>query len=385
MIIIFWITIFVILLYLGYPLWVLVFQNGDPGSPDEMSEANEPDGISVILLSYNGKDYLHGKITFLLKELSGIKKQELIVIDDKSTDGSQEILGCFRGMNRVAIILNDQHEGIPCSMNKGVAVARYEYVVFCDQRQQLSDHIFQRIVEPLNNKNIGAVSGCISNIDKGKRYSAIRRFENFIKSAESKTGSLIGVYGPLYAVKKSSYSTIPENIVLDDLYLSLKILRSKRIVLREDCLIFDDDPVALYNYERIRRYLTGFLQIMKEKDLISALSTRHKIMLMWHKYLRLIIPLLVFTSYLISGILALTEKEYLVLFCLLSFFGLISFVPVRFGYSAFHPNLIRMNILYFIGFIDVFFNRLLLRKNPGTNSRIATAGQVKLKKNTPEN
>lgn len=367
MIAIFWFTAFLILLYLLYPLWLFLFF---PGIPVSDKETDEITGVSLILLSFNGKKYLEEKINFLMKELSAFQHFELIIVDDNSTDGSKEILETKKNTENIKIIGKTRQQGIPHSMNTGVILAKYDYIIFCDQRQKLSDHILRYIVEPLKYKNAGAVSGCISHQDKECRCSLIRRYENFLKSTESKTGNLIGVYGPLYAIKKNCYFPIPDYIILDDLYLSLKILKTKQIEFRTDGQIIDDDFSGLCNYKRIKRYLTGFLQILKEKSLVSELSTQQKIMLIWHKYLRLFIPLFIFLSYLTTGFMTTRGTEYLTLFCILTTAGLLSVLPVLHKYHFNVKNLIRVNVLYFIGFIDIFIDKAILHKPPEGKSII---------------
>ncbi|NTV84884.1 MAG: glycosyltransferase, partial [Bacteroidales bacterium] len=225
MIILLSVTAFMILLYLAYPVWLAMSST----VKDVDVDGNKAiEGVSLVLLSFNGGEYLKEKIDFLLKELSVFKAYELIIIDDHSEDGSREILEKFQENKSIRLIIKAQQKGIPDSMNRAVKCARYETIVFCDQRQQLSVNILNRLVEPLKMNNVGAVSACISEHDKSHCCSRIRSFENYIKCHESKTGNLIGVYGPLYAIKKSCYSHIPEYIILDDLYLSLKILANNQ-------------------------------------------------------------------------------------------------------------------------------------------------------------
>ena len=365
MITVLWITVFFILLYLAYPVCLLIFSSSNAEREKETDEINS---VSLILLSYNGKKYLKDKINFLIKELSCFQHYELIIVDDNSTDGSKVVLDLFKNTKGVKIIYKQEHKGIPHSMNRGVNYAQYETVIFCDQRQRLSENILQRIVEPLKYKNIGAVSGCISHLDKENKYSIIRRHENFIKLNESKAGSLIGVYGPFYAIKKQCYSDIPDYIILDDLYLSLRILKTKKIILKDDCLIIDNNFSKLYDYKRIRRYMIGFLQILKEKTIISDLSKKQKIMLIWHKYLRLLIPVFLFISYISIGFLITQGVVFVVLFCILTALGLISVFPGIFKFQLSLKNFIRMNILYFIALIDVFINKVILQKRSATSS-----------------
>jgi hypothetical protein len=187
----------------------------------------------------------------------------------------------------------------------------------------------------------------------------LRKHENYLKTRESKAGNLMGVYGPLYAIKKQCYVTIPENIILDDLYLSLKILKSKQIELLEDCRITDDNFCVLYDYERTRRYLSGLLQLLGEKSLILDLNFAQITMLVWHKYLRLIIPLLMALFYNTLGLAVTSGTEFIIAFCAGTTVAVLSVVPPGYGINFRFKNLIRMNIFYFVAFIEIMMGGLL--------------------------
>lgn len=352
MIAIFLITALLIVLYLAYPLWLWACGSLQP---EEEIPGPEIQGVSLILLSYNGNQYLERKIEFILDELSGFQSYELIIIDDNSSDGSKEIIEEFRGRRNIKIVLKSERRGIPHSMNLGVALAAYRYIVFCDQRQKLSPRIIRKIVEPLRISSVGAVSSCITQCDKRNKLSIFRKHENLIKSIESKSGCLIGVYGPLYAVRKECYMVIPEHIILDDLFLSLKILRTKHIKLIDDCRIFDDSFSHLYNYRRTRRYLLGLMQILREESLLSNLRNKQLIMLLWHKYLRLLIPPFLVISYLGTGICSISAIGYLPVFVFLTITLLLSFLPPVFTFQFILKNLVRFSLFYFIAIPDILF------------------------------
>lgn len=354
-----------IFLYLIYPVWLSWVA---PGKPQDECGTAEIKCVSVILLSFNGRKYLKEKIEFLLRELSAFDCYELIIIDDHSTDGSVELLNNFTGTAHIQVLFNDRQNGIPYAMNLGVSVAENEYLVFFDQRQELSPGILKRIVEPLKFENVGAVSGCISSMDKEKKRSVLRTHENFLKAKESNAGSLIGVYGPFYAIKKECYSTIPDNIILDDLYLSLRILKTKQIVIRRDCEIFDDDFDMLYDLRRTKKYLSGFLQILNQKSIIRDLTKRQQVMLIWHKYMRLLIPVLVFLCYITSAMMIFHGVKYLVLFSILTVVGLLSLMPLKINCLFKMKNIIRLNFFYFIAIADFLGHYLLfmgVKKPPG--------------------
>jgi len=105
MILIFVLTAFLILLYLAYPLCLLLFYSSNSSKEKEIDRINS---VSLILLSYNGKKYLKDKIEFLINELSCFQNYELIIIDDNSTDGSIEILNNIKDTNNVKIIFKTE-------------------------------------------------------------------------------------------------------------------------------------------------------------------------------------------------------------------------------------------------------------------------------------
>jgi poly-beta-1,6-N-acetyl-D-glucosamine synthase len=360
MIILLSVTAFIILLYLAYPVWLTMRLPVKDFDDDAIKSI---DGVSLVLLSFNGSQYLKEKIDFLLKELTVFNAYELIIIDDHSEDGSREVLEEFLENINIRLFIKEQHKGIPDSMNRAVQNAKYDYIVFCDQRQQLSTNIINRLVEPLKMNNIGAVSACISDHDKSHFCSRIRGYENYIKCLESRTGSLIGVYGPLYAIKKSCYSLIPEYIILDDLYLSLKILTYTKIKIMKECLITDENPSILNDYNRAKRYIHGFLQLINEPGLINRLSTRQKIMLTWHKYIRLLIPVLLLTSYACMGVLSFNEEFYLIPFNIITVFAFLLFLPARLRIHHRLKNLLKINIFYFFAILEVGIRHFILRKS----------------------
>lgn len=302
------ITVVFFILYLFYPLWLKSL----PNSIYSEEEKGEPEGVSIVYLSNNSESTIGQKIGFLLNEMDDLPQSELLVIDDGSKDSSMEILNGIKDC-RLRIISKKEHNGIAHSMNLGVEMSKFEYIIFCDQRQKLSEGIIKKLIIPLQYSEIGAVSSCISNYDKTNRYSVLRAHENFIKKEEGKTGNLMGVYGPLYALKKKYYKPIPEYIILDDLYLSLNILSSKKIVFLNECQIYDEGIDILYTYKRTKQYVTGFVQILKDRALLAGLSRKQIIMILWHKYLRIVLPLLILLCYIVFAAHAL-NNSYLMLF-----------------------------------------------------------------------
>ena len=327
-------------LCLSYPLFLLLlpkYRN------TEEADFNSQQAVSVILFSFNDIQYLNYKIQTLIRELSSFTDYELIIIDNRSCDGSKEMLEAYGEQENIRVLHNDKCKSVASTINIGVREAKHECIIFSDLRQNLSRHALKGISAPMQSKNIGAVSACLSAMDKNGNVSITRRIENKIKKMESKTGNLIGVYGPLYAIRKSCFRPIPAYIILEDLYLSLSILRSHKIALRDDCLIFDNDFSEVYNFQRAIRYSKGLFQLIMEPRLLSGLNFLQLIMLFWHKYLRLLLPVLGFILFIVLSI------HYQFLIVLISTTVLLSaifFIPIFTSFQAKIREIARINLYY---------------------------------------
>lgn len=81
--------------------------------------------VSVIMPSYNHARYIGMAIDSVLRQT--LKDIELIVIDDGSTDGTQDLLREVRD-DRVRCVLRERNVGASQGSNEGLAMARSPYV-----------------------------------------------------------------------------------------------------------------------------------------------------------------------------------------------------------------------------------------------------------------
>ena len=85
--------------------------------------------VSVVLPVYNGERYLRAAVQSLLRQT--LKPIEIIIINDGSTDHTEQILGELATDPRVRPV-HQHHLGIPRARNTGMVLAKAKYIAVHD-------------------------------------------------------------------------------------------------------------------------------------------------------------------------------------------------------------------------------------------------------------
>lgn len=88
--------------------------------------------VSVLMPVYNGDRFLPDAIDSILKQT--FTDYELIIIDDASTDNSWQILREYASLDeRIRLFRNQDNMGLAAALNRGLKVAKGEYIARMDQ------------------------------------------------------------------------------------------------------------------------------------------------------------------------------------------------------------------------------------------------------------
>lgn len=85
--------------------------------------------VSVIIPTFNRKEQIGRAIRSVLNQI--YQDFEIIVVDDCSTDNTEEVVKSFRD-NRIICISHDRNRGGSASRNTGIRASRGKYVAFLD-------------------------------------------------------------------------------------------------------------------------------------------------------------------------------------------------------------------------------------------------------------
>ena len=82
--------------------------------------------VSIVLCGYNQKAYLNDAIASALSQTH--RNLELIIIDNGSTDGSQELLKNYQADPRICLLLHSSNGAITKRLNEAIALSSGQYV-----------------------------------------------------------------------------------------------------------------------------------------------------------------------------------------------------------------------------------------------------------------
>ena len=87
--------------------------------------------VSIIMPAYNCADYIAESIRSVQNQT--YRNWELIVADDKSTDGTVDIVRIMaEGDNRIRLLETDRNLGPAAARNRAMDVANGNYIAFLD-------------------------------------------------------------------------------------------------------------------------------------------------------------------------------------------------------------------------------------------------------------
>lgn len=106
--------------------------------------------IGVIVPNYNSGIYIKKCLDSLLEQ--EYKVNEIIVVDDCSTDESKKIVKEYTKKNDKIILLeNGKNMGVSYSRNRGIENAKSEYIMFCDSddwyEKQATKEMMEKVEE----------------------------------------------------------------------------------------------------------------------------------------------------------------------------------------------------------------------------------------------
>ena len=265
--------------------------------------------VSIVMAVRNESANLPRKLENL-KALHYPKDRiEVLVCSDGSTDETVRILRAH-GDEIVTIIL-EQPCGKARALNEAVLRAQGELLFFQDARQSVGPEALSELVKCFADPSIGAVSGELILVNEDGTPSpdglgVYWKIEKTLRKLESETGSVVGATGAIYAIRRQLYTQMPEGTILDDVFIPMHVARmGKRVVFQSSAIARDSlSDQSGREFRRKVRTLTGNYQLLRVAPWILTFRNPILFRFISHKFLRLIMPLVLLVMLAASGLAA---------------------------------------------------------------------------------
>ncbi len=295
--IVFWIANFLLVYtHVGYPM--LLWAWAALRARESHAARFEPT-VSILVAAYNEAARIQERIENLLALDYPRDRLEIIVASDGSDDDT--LLRAMRYRREgVFVVAYSRRRGKSAVLNNLIPRCEGDIVMLADARQQFERGALRALTAHFADPDVGAVSGeLMLTADAegpavGEGVGFYWKYEKFIRRNESRVDSTVGATGAIYAIRRELFKPMPEEIILDDVLIPMKIARQGYRVTFESGARAYDRAAATADGEFTRkvRTLAGNFQLFsREPWLLNPFANRLWVQTVSHKVCRLLSPL----------------------------------------------------------------------------------------------
>ena len=332
---VFWMSAtFIAYTYLGYPLWLWIRSRW---CRQPVRSGPYIPFLSIVMVVHNEEMALPRKLRNLLDLNYPDESLEIVMVSDGSTDSTNQILSEHTANPRIRVILNPQQQGKAAGLNAAMSSVRGEIVVFTDARQQIEPDAIRVLVENFADPEIGCASGelMLGDPETGEAEQGMGmywRIEKAVRELESAVGSVVGATGAIYGVRRKLLVNVPDEAILDDVYIPMHVVRrGARVIFDPRARAWDSpDQGTAQEFTRKVRTLSGNYQLLQLAPWLLTSANPLRFQFVSHKVLRLVVPFALLAtllaSFLTPGVFYRGAVILQLAFYTLSFLGLAHFL-----------------------------------------------------------
>lgn len=277
--VIFWFCLFLVFYtYIGYGilLWLLVqikrLLKGKPQKRELPADDQLPD-VTLMICAYNEQDI----VDFKMENTHQITypKLHVVWVTDGSNDSTNDLLAEYHD---VEVIYSPERRGKTAALNHGLSTVKDELIVMTDANTMLNPEAIHEIVRCFMDPQVACVAGEKRVAARHEGQAAAEgeglywKYESTLKRLDGEFYSAMGAAGELCAIRRSLYEPMPENALLDDFVMSLRMVdKGYKIAYTSDAYAMEYGSADLAEEsKRKRRIAAGGLQsIWWLKDMMN--------------------------------------------------------------------------------------------------------------------
>jgi cellulose synthase/poly-beta-1,6-N-acetylglucosamine synthase-like glycosyltransferase len=314
----------------AYPAWLAVASRRRP-KPVAPEPADWP-GLAVVIAAYREQQVIAAKVDDVRANGYPGEIEIVVVAEDPGTADAARAAGA-------RVIAPDERLGKAEAINRGVAATDAPIVVITDADTSLEPGSLAALCRWFEDPSVGAVAGEKQVVGAGQ--DLYWRYESLLKQAESRYGSTVAVAGELAAFRRSLFSPLPSDVIVDDLWIALDVADAGGSIGYEpEAVARESGTTSLtQEWERRTRTSAGALDTVRRRSSLLDPWTSPVAAPLWgHKVLRLLVGPLAHAVLLAKALLAAPRHRWARAFVALHAIGLLAFVRQARGGTATAPE-----------------------------------------------
>jgi len=231
-------------------------------NPDSISDWPE---VTLVIAAYNEERFITEKINNSLSLDYPLDRLNVVVVTDGSTDNTPSLVKKF---DTVKLFHEPARKGKIHAVDRIMKHIQSPIVIFTDANTTLNDQVIKNIVRHYADESVGGVAGekRVTSKDadnaSGAGEGLYWKYESRLKKADSDLYTVVGAAGELFSIRTELYQSPPPDTIIEDFYLSMKIVaKGFRFVYEPDAYAMEGPSATTEDeWKRKVRISAGGLQ-----------------------------------------------------------------------------------------------------------------------------
>ena len=285
--IIFWTSLgLIVWTHFGYPLFAALLARL---FPRPIAKAPSQPGVVLVVAAHNEEAVIARRIENLLALDYPAERLEIVVASDGSSDRTDEIVAEIAAREPRVHLLACDRGGKTLAQNRVVRETESELLAFTDANTEWAADALSRLVENFADPAVAYVAGKLqlTASDATNREGLYWRYELWLRSNESRLGSITAGNGAIYAVRRSDYVE-DDAITGHDFGLPFRMVQSKRRAVFEPLAVATEKESRDLEDEfgRKVRMITRALRHVYSGGMLRGVPPVYALELFSHRLLR---------------------------------------------------------------------------------------------------
>ncbi len=226
--------------------------------------------ISIILPAHDEESIIRETINALIDAEYPAKK-EIIVVNDGSTDKTEEILkGIVKDEEGVRYV-NTNHRGKATALNEGLNISVGDIIITLDADSVVDKRALVEMVKPFADKRVGAASGVIQGIVNRNILTWFQDFDYVLSSgwryALNRANSTY-IFPGFAAYRKDALKAVggfKEDTLSEDFDIGVRLKKAGYKLVMSNAIMYTKVPQSIRGLIQQRiRWGRGTLQVIKK-------------------------------------------------------------------------------------------------------------------------